>query len=140
MSIIPELTLKQRAIAAYEAAQERKAHEEAEKEAQAKRAHEDNLRTLCTQVLDIDATLLPIRYVERFCWPFVDVDGLLFTCPPDRERLELAACVSASDVYQKGTEVESVEHLGKILCDAYFKPCRIEGTRLVPAHQSAGGE
>lgn len=127
------MTLRDKAIAAHNTAQERKAHEEAERQAQAKRAHEENLRTLCNQVLDIDATRLPLRYVGGYCWPFIEVDGLLFTCPPGKNELELLIMSEGAVRQTARLGITSVESLGQILSREPIL-ARIEGDHIEGDH------
>lgn len=87
MNSIPQMSLKQRALAAYEAAQEREAHEEAERDAQAKLAHQERLQYLCVTVLGLDqepnVQSVPLVAAETIGQPVItvcEIDGLLFTC------------------------------------------------------------
>lgn len=128
------MTLKDRAISAYEAQREAERAEAEQSAQRAKEAHVEHLRLLCRTVLQL--ALNPAVYWlphSDYCWPVAEIDGLLFSCPPDRDSLEILTCVSASDVFQRGTQVESVYGLGKILCDPYHKPCTIKDGLIVKA-------
>lgn len=134
MDSIP-INLRQRALAAYKEAQERKRQEEIEQAYRAIKAHEILLRNLCQSVLQINPLNVQWLPESGYCWPVAEVEGLLFSCPPETDRLEILTCVSASNVFHRGTHITNIKNLGQILSDSYHKPCTIQDGLIIPANE-----
>lgn len=132
MNSIPT-TLKDRAIQAHNEAQERKAHEQAEKEKQAKIAHSERLQTLCIQILQLEKAPW-VQWVNGA--PFADVDGMLFTCyrePLSQEPDGIYLRTFVHDGSQGAWRVCCLEDLGEFLKKKHdTRLARIEGNRIVP--------
>jgi hypothetical protein len=147
MNSIPQ-TLKQRAIASYEAAQERKRHEEAEAASKARQAHIEHLRTLCTNTLDIDVSRIAVHSIPAFASNtgtaglivmVCEIDGLLFTCRgASDEYLSIVhfagggKCYSFADV-----TVFSLDSLGKLIIDG-LNPGEIRNGGIYPKKENDG--
>lgn len=139
------MTLKDRAISAYEAKREA---ERSEAEQSARRDRENReiaLQNLCRDILDAEQLDLPIQWLMAyngepgdmgFLIPVCEIDGLLFTCwdeSTERSGKMVLGLIAFPNKRYTCSRVWNMESLGNLLVMNGFNPGRIQGNDIIPA-------
>lgn len=135
------MTLKQRAIVAYEAAQEAKRETEAEAERQRRDAHVVRLQNLVRQILNPAQDDLPIAWctVPQYAgeFPVFEADGMCFTCNPEcaSEFDKVLLMTFRGNINNREYTDRYVYDLSTLGKELQASPilARIEGNHIVPA-------